>query len=340
MSQQEFSESLDKLTPQQREVLSRILAGEPDAEIAASLGIKLATVRKYVQRIYQAFESFISSKEDDRRSRRGDLFALFAQYKPELLGTGTPVDLDRIIDEKRNSLASLSNPFVPLTGMVDDRRLFFDRSKEIRNVFEILNSGSSVAIVGDRGIGKSSLLRAICREAKSYLHQPREPVYLNLQLMADEDDFYKALCEEVGIEESRGYALTRALKDRRLLLAIDKVEKMTWEEFSSHIPSQLRGLADGSDAPLRLVLAASKSLDKLFQETGKVSPFTNICIEVNLGLWDSDIARAFIADRLDSTPVTFSEEDISQIIRASKGHPQQLMRLCHKTYEGYKEKIP
>ncbi|MGG6265619.1 hypothetical protein ACQ4M3_37605 [Leptolyngbya sp. AN03gr2] len=45
-----------------------------------------------------------------------------------------------------NQFSTTNNPFVPLTGRVDDARLFFGREAEIKRIFEILNSGSSIAL--------------------------------------------------------------------------------------------------------------------------------------------------------------------------------------------------
>ncbi|MCL2931276.1 MAG: hypothetical protein MGG11_02965, partial [Trichodesmium sp. MAG_R03] len=54
----------------------------------------------------------------------------------------------------------VSNPFIPLSGTIDSPWLFFNREGEINSIFEVLNSGSSVAIIGEGGVGKSSLLKA------------------------------------------------------------------------------------------------------------------------------------------------------------------------------------
>lgn len=243
-----------------------------------------------------------------------------------------------------SSIIQLSNPFIPLTGRVDMQQLFFGRKREIRRIFETLNSGSSVALIGDREIGKSSLLWAICQQAESRLKLPRKPIYLNLQQVDDEEDFYDALCSKAGIDPCKGYRLNRALskQDPRLLLVLDEVEKMIWEGFTNQLRGQLRGLAEGSDAPLRLVVAASNPLDKLFpdsQEIGMTSPFQGICIEERIKVWDEATVREFISHRLAATAIRFQEEEIDQIMRESGGRPKQLMLLCHQTYEGYKEKM-
>jgi hypothetical protein len=235
---------------------------------------------------------------------------------------------------------AIINPFIPLSTRVDNLQQFFNRDREIRRVFEVLNSGISVALIGEESIGKSSLLWAICQQAESCLQSPRQPVFLDLNLVHDENDFYSALCHEVGIPESNGYSLTRNLRDRRILLAIDNVGKMTWEGFTRGVRDRLRGLAEGSNAPLKLILAASEPLERLFndsQDEGKTSPLAGICQEENLKPWDVPIARAFIDARLARTSVRFTEEEIIQLVQESGGHPRQLMQLCYRTYSRYVE---
>ena len=238
-----------------------------------------------------------------------------------------------------------NNPFFPLSGRIDKPQFFFGRKREIRAVFDTLNSGSSVAIIGERAIGKSSLLQAIYREAPNQLREPRKPIYLNLEDVYDEDDFYGALCRLTGIEKAKGTELSRALDSPqfRFLLLLDEVENMIWEGFTNQVRNQLRGLANGSDAPLRLVVAASTPLDVLFPDSqDKKSPFQGICIEENLKQWDEKICREFIASRLQASwltpvaqPVHFTEEEIAGLIAESGGYPQKLMQLCYQTYAGY-----
>jgi GTPase SAR1 family protein len=233
------------------------------------------------------------------------------------------------------SHAFSSNPFVPLAEAVDNPQLFFDREREIRRIFEVLNSGSSVALIGEEGIGKSSMLWEICRRAESRLQSPRQPVFLDLNWVRDEDDFYRALCNEIGIPQSDGYMLTRNLRTQKVLLAIDNVGKLAWKGFTRQVRDHLRGLASKSDDPLKLILAASEPLSTLFndsQDEGKTSPLASICQEENLKPWDEPTIRAFIEARLAMTSVRFTEEEIIQLVQESGGHPRQLMQLCYRTY--------
>jgi hypothetical protein len=132
------------------------------------------------------------------------------------------------------------------------------------------------------------------------------------------------------------------------LLIIDELEKMTWDGFTNNIRGQLRGLAEGMNAPLRLVVAASTSLDKLFpdsQDIGMTSPLTGVCIEYQLNRWDEQTSRNFIASRLNSPllkpeyqTITFTEDEITELINQSEGHPQKLMTLCYQKFNQYLEK--
>jgi len=245
----------------------------------------------------------------------------------------------------------ISNPFIPIKGVIDNSQLFFNQVREIQWIFETLNSGSSVAIIGEKHIGKSSLLMEISRQAQTQLFQPRKPIYLNLEHIHDEDDFYQALCDYAEIEVCKGYRLTRNLKNHRLLLIIDKVEKIIGDSFTNELIGQLRALAEriNINAPLRLVLGSRTSLDNLSPDNRNIamtSPLAGICIEYKLEKWDEKTIRDFINTRLNSPllkpeyqTITFTEDEITELINQSEGHPQKLMTLCHQTFDCYLEKL-
>ena len=227
------------------------------------------------------------------------------------------------------------NPFIYLNGRIDDPKLVFGRDKEVRRIFELLNIGSSVAIIGEPEIGKSSLLRVIEEQAESKLAIPRRPIYLNLGEVYDEDDFYFFLCDLIGIPECKGFRLSRELRKHQLLLILDNVEKMAWDGFTNQIISQIRALAEGKNAPLRLVIAADKPLNQLFRDGGMVSPFENVCIEELIAAWCEKRMRGFIHYHLQNNAISFSEAEIIRIISETKGHPKKVMNLCYQIYNCY-----
>ncbi len=234
---------------------------------------------------------------------------------------------------------SLENPFTPLSGRIDQNDRFFNRDRELREIFDILNGGSGVELLGDRQMGKSSLLWQIHQKAETALRLKRRSLYLNLQLIHTETEFYEALCEQLGIATCRDFDFFRAIRNDRILLLLDEVEKMTWEGFTRNLRSQLRGLAEGENAPLRFVVATGTPLDRLFADSnadGMTSPFQGVCLRVELNPWDWQTVDQFITDRLAKTGIHFTPTERQTLWETSQGHPKRLMEGGFKLFNDKK----
>ena len=303
--------------------ISRIVMGNDNHEGA---------YKKRKKNVYAKFKGIINHDGKDK-------FPILLEWlKQEYQNRCFPQQITKPLQEFEGKV---SNPFIPLNGIIEHPWLFFNREGEINSIFEVLNSGSSVAIIGEGGVGKSSLLKAIAQRAGQYLEKPRKSIYIDLQHIQSDDDFYTALCEEVGIEFCRGYQLQKNLKLHRILLLLDVVENLSYDWFTNQLRSQLRGLAIDSGPPLRLVIAASKSLDILFPDSGdKTSPFENICLVQHLKPWNEKTIRSFIEARLQADflkleyqGIKFGEDEILQIIESSKGYPGKVMRGCYELFK-------
>ncbi|MGD1900420.1 MAG: hypothetical protein ACFB16_26200 [Phormidesmis sp.] len=293
----------------------------------------LKQVSQEVLQVPEQFEQVLDKLETIKTDERPDLI-LGMMRDVHALAVGTQkgsVEQTESVSFAIND----ENPYVPVNGRIDSPDQFFGQEQTLRRIFETLNSGSSVALIGDREMGKSSLLKAVEASAKDFLTVFREPIYFDLRHVENEDDFYYALCDKAGIPECKGYRLKRALASKRLLLLLDEIEKMTWDGFTNHVRGQLRGLAEGSEAPLRLVVAASQSLDRLFPdgaEANMVSPLSGICQEETVSIWNEDIIRDFVADRLQTTSIQFDEADLIRIVKNSRGRPRDVVMLCNQHY--------
>jgi hypothetical protein len=226
-----------------------------------------------------------------------------------------------------------TNPFLPVTGRIIDPSRVFDREREIRHIVEFVQAGSSVALIGPATVGKSSLLTKLLTTLPEQLGSPWETAYLDMQPIFNEEEFFTALCDVLGVDTCRGYPLHRALRGRRILLALDEVDKMAWEGFSRGLRAELRGLAGDATAPLKLLMAARVPLDQLFRDSeGATSPLHNICVQVNVERWDEDTADAFLRHRMRGAGVTFTEEEMNRIIAQSSGHPGQLTLAAYRLF--------
>lgn len=231
--------------------------------------------------------------------------------------------------------AHVPNPFGQ-TGRITDPAHFFGRDDLLRRIFEELRKGTSLSLVGERQSGKSSLLAMICALGPEQLHLPAEAfVYINMQMIDDSHDFFESLCAEMHMPPMRGGKLARALRGKRFVVCLDEIEKMAdTAYFKGAEREQLRGLADGSDAPLTLVIASSLPLDQLFPDRpGMTSPLANVCLPLDVPAFSRAAARDFLAQRLQGTGVTFSAADIDDLLAQSGGNPARLQRAAAELFE-------
>ncbi|MEI6777580.1 MAG: CHAT domain-containing protein [Chloroflexales bacterium] len=244
-----------------------------------------------------------------------------------------------IVQPSAVGIVTCTNPFGQV-GRISDTDSLFGRDDLLRRIFEELSKGVSISLVGERQVGKSSLLEQIRRLGPARLHLPAETfIYLNMQLVDDERDFFEALCYEMSMDPSlRGSRLARALRGKQFVVCLDEVEKMTnATAFSGAEREQLRGLAEGG-APLRLVIASNSSLERLFPDSeGKTSPLANICQKIDVLPFTPTTIRSFLFSRLEGSGVSFSEEQIAALIRQSGGNPARLQRTARELFEQHRD---
>jgi hypothetical protein len=231
----------------------------------------------------------------------------------------------------------LINPFGKV-GRITDPADFFGREELLRQIFEELDKGSNRSIVGASQVGKSSLLSMVCALGPDRLKLPPSAfVYLDMQGIHDENDFFEALCDALGIPTCRGSRLVRALRGKRYVVCLDEVEKMTKDRFTGDERGELRGLADGTDAPLKLLIASRLPLDRLFPDSmGKTSPLANICPQIEVLPFAPEVARTFILQRLKGTGIVFTSVEIDGLVAQSNGVPAHLQQAAAELFDRYR----
>ena len=194
-----------------------------------------------------------------------------------------------------------TNPFVP-TGMIEDTRLFVGRQEELRAIASRMTGAQpiSINIVGDKRIGKSSLLNYFCLTWKERVETPERYVviYLPLRKVAcqTETGFYQAVAEALPSPiKSRPFNLANFLqprawnretfseairqwKQKRVLpvLCLDDFESLLDypQQFNDGFYDTLRSLME--ENALMLVITSLKSLTTHGSENRFVSSFFNI----------------------------------------------------------------
>ena len=217
------------------------------------------------------------------------------------------------------------NPFNDL-GRINGTR-FFEQTKLLNEVFDELKKGTNLSLIGNEKTGKSSLLFHISEKEPHF-------IYLDMQIIHDEGEFFKALCSEIGIQACRGFELHRALRGKRYVLCLDNIGRMTNKLFSGDERIELRGLAEGADAPLTLLIASKFPLAKLFPDSPlEASPLDGIFHTIDMPPFSQNEIRAFIETRLHPTGKQFTEAEIETICQESQGHPATVQKMAKALFK-------
>ena len=104
----------------------------------------------------------------------------------------------------------------------------------------------------------------------------------------------------------------------------------------ARVRSQLRGLADGHDAPLKLVIASRSPLSHLFPDSPELdSPLAGICHQLDIPPFSPDVARAFLEHRIRDPRLLFAENEIVMLLAETGGHPAKLQRAAADLHRRY-----
>ncbi len=238
-----------------------------------------------------------------------------------------------IVNKFKNAFARFfgktpTNPFGD-KGRIENPSRFFEQKNLLNKVFGELEKGTSLSLIGDEQTGKSSLLYHVSEKEPHF-------IYLDMQKVHDEGDFFKALCSEIGIAEIRGSELFRVLKNdgKKSVLCIDNIERLTNKLFSGDERVELRGLAEGADAPLTLLIASRRSLNELFLDSSNdYSPLYGICHTIEMPPFSQKEVHKFIETRLHSTGKQFAEVDFKTLWQESQGHPARVQEVAKALFE-------
>lgn len=308
-----------------------------NAKVASNLSISVVTLERHLKSIYTKFSQNCPNLNSGTRGQFNTLRSWLKQkYAQQYAGEMPSLAVIPTFE------INTSNPFGD-TGCITDSSRFFNREELIRQIFEELGKGVSISLIGESQIGKSSILYRIYSQGRERMQATVEPkpefIYLSLQWVAHEDDFYKALCDRLKIPFCRDYDLTRVLVGRRYVLCLDEIEKMAWDGFTKQVRSHLRGLADGADAPLTLVLASRSPLAHLFPDSSELdSPLAGLCVQLYVKPFTEAVVRDFLVERSQGTGVRFSEQEMAELFVQSEGHPARLQRAAAELYRSKQDR--
>lgn len=259
-------------------------------------------------------------------------------------------------------LKRLRNPFYS-RQRITEPACFFGRQGEIERLYSAVITHQCRSIVGERKLGKSSLLTAVARPElmQRYGLDPGRTLFLYLDLegmaSAEREEFWielldrlavtlppgnlqeqaERLLERGGLRFTTVRRLLRRVRDAGLdlVLSLDEFEGLTRNpNFEPDFYGELRSLA--GELGIVYLSASKRSLYELtYHHTDTLSsPFFNIFSEITLGLLPDDEALGLLETlSAQGEGPGFCEEEVELALDLAGPHPFFLQIAGYHLYE-------
>lgn len=243
--------------------------------------------------------------------------------------------------ERLQSLKAGENPYVTGNSLIANSGVFFGRRKERFKILSALrnpNNPASVSLLGERRIGKTSLLNQLYKELA------KEDKLISIQTSTQNwkqysaKDFFKSLhqCladtvnmaiennDNSAYEQCRDFIASLA-EDYRFVLMIDEFELIASNDnFDADFFSHLRGLGDTASYRFSFVISSRRELQELCRkEKIEASMFWNIFgVREVLNLLDEKDAKNLLFKPLEKTlGYSYSDRLWNEVKKMTGCHP-------------------
>ena len=240
-------------------------------------------------------------------------------------------------------MSQTSNPFNN-RGMITNLDDFFGRKEQIREITTRLRAMQSSSVVGERRIGKSSLLYHLCQTGALRMNESSyQFCYVDLQDAHFHTSlrFFQTVLNKLGVssdgvkQENSLNGNLIAFTDRiemleragqRVVLCLDEFENTFKhrEQFTEDFPDHMR--AQINARKMALITSTARGLQRLSLEGKLTSPFYNVFTLVELKDFPEGEAHDFLAAQ--DLRVRFSDSELMFIFSQRETHPLKLQILC------------
>lgn len=238
------------------------------------------------------------------------------------------------------------NPFDPYMPALGD--CFIGRSAELRRLLQAMEKGHSVSIVGDRRIGKTSLLAAFAEKSRHAGRIVRQlsgngPEGASLPAFVREITGRECLPQKPGARDNivseadtaadhlREWAERNSQNGLKPVLIVDEAERLI-ETFPHRFFERIRGMLER----LMVVFCSRRELDQVYNAHGRTSPFSNTLEMIRVALLETDA----VEEVLDKAHGVFSQEHALAVREWSGRHPYFLQLLASELWDVVRDRMP
>ncbi len=256
--------------------------------------------------------------------------------------------------------AKLKNPYLILHP-INDPRMFFGPFAVLRTICSIVASHQSVALVGSRHSGKTTLLRCLSQPAiqasfEEYDFSRHLFVYLDVRncLRKTSEGFLDFMCEEIitasrgrielsspKVAEDRFMDILRQVKEQGLhtVMLLDVFDDIARSKaFDPEFFMFLR--AQANIGLVSYVTASIQPLELICHHDLQGSPFFTIFAKLRIKPLTQAEARDLIMLPSQRADCPFTEEECVWILKLAGRHPFFILRVCYFLFEEKSRRAP
>ena len=246
------------------------------------------------------------------------------------------------------------NPFTN-RGAITNADDFFGRTEQLTEILTRLQRMQSWSIVGERRIGKSSLLNYLTKKGvEKIADENYHFLYVDMMdaRVFTANGFFRHILKELGIGDGlirdektpdrNLCAFTDGLEGltkqgKRVVLCLDEFEnafdhpKEFSDDFFDHMRSQI------NQGKFAMVTSSRKMLRDLCASGKLTSPFYNVFTPIPLGFFTEQEARLFI-DTYHQL-VNFSEQELKMVQSYVEPHPMKMQLRCDWVIRNRQKKL-
>ena len=256
------------------------------------------------------------------------------------------------------------NPYTS-RNLIKDGGGFFGRQREIEEIFANLETFQNTSIVGERRIGKSSLLWRISQPEfyRQYALEGQKPlliIFFDLQKVANltPETFFKLLaktlagqlsgqapCNPKDFDTYQEYFddfVDLIHEEYRIVICLDEFETITTnDQFENNFLLYLRHFANLRK--IAYITSSREPLETICKTTSHLqgSDFWNVFVQppLYLGLLTDEEARQLVTEPAARAGMPFQSSEVEFIFDLAGRHPLFLQIACFHVFEAKKRRL-
>ncbi len=250
----------------------------------------------------------------------------------------------------------MDNPYI-IGSPVKDPGNFYGRKDEVREIISNIKKCLSTSLIGERGIGRTSLLRYISHPnvvstysnsgdcvvlylgfggfTQSLKEQFWNSVFIEIEKRVSKSGRLKNLSKKGNLSTLDIYEFFGELHDNNveIVFCCDEFDAVTRNpHFDLDFFDSLRHLSQTYD--VTFITASKKNLKELtFSGEQTTSPFFNIFYNMRIGFYKKEEAEELILTPSKIAGIKFNNEDVDFVFDVAHYHPFFIQAACYEVFE-------